>query len=255
MTVDADGHGALEEERAFLLRSLADLEREYAAGDVDEADYRELKDGYTVRAARVLREVASVPPDVTADRRRRWRRRLAAGLVVAVSIGVVWWVLAASSAERLPGQQISGLDPRSERQVLLAQARDLQFEQPVAAADLYALVLEDEPDDAEALAYRGWTLALSTRSVDDGAVVVERLREAVESLARAIEVDPEYADPYCFLGIVQFRFLGEAESALPFVDRCLAAGPPADVRQLVEALRADVVATTGGIDGPLDSGE
>ncbi len=41
----------LEEERRYLLRSLKDLERERAAGDVDDDDYDTLKDGYTVRAA------------------------------------------------------------------------------------------------------------------------------------------------------------------------------------------------------------
>ena len=35
----ADELAHLEEERRFLLRSLDDLEREHAAGDVDAADY------------------------------------------------------------------------------------------------------------------------------------------------------------------------------------------------------------------------
>ena len=39
--LDPDALAALEEERDFLLRSLQDLEREYAAGDVDESDYVE----------------------------------------------------------------------------------------------------------------------------------------------------------------------------------------------------------------------
>ena len=43
------GRAELEEERDFLLRSLEDLEREHAAGDVDETDYVALKDGYAVR--------------------------------------------------------------------------------------------------------------------------------------------------------------------------------------------------------------
>ena len=47
----------LEEERRYLLRSLKDLERERDAGDVDEADYLTLRDGYTVRAAAVLRQI------------------------------------------------------------------------------------------------------------------------------------------------------------------------------------------------------
>ena len=52
----------LEEERDFLLRSLADLEAEHDAHDIDDVDYRNLKDDYTARAAAVLRALES-PPD------------------------------------------------------------------------------------------------------------------------------------------------------------------------------------------------
>ena len=89
--VDLDQLAELEEERRFLLRSLADLEREHDAGDIDDADYATLRDGYTVRAAAVLREIdggrAQLPPKPTApvgaDRRDlsrwSWRRRSASG--------------------------------------------------------------------------------------------------------------------------------------------------------------------------------
>ena len=52
---DPDAYAALEEQRDFLLGSLDDLERERAAGDIDEADYEALRDDYTARAAAVLR--------------------------------------------------------------------------------------------------------------------------------------------------------------------------------------------------------
>jgi tetratricopeptide (TPR) repeat protein len=47
----------MEEEREFLLRSISDLDREWAANDLTETDYRRLRDGYTARAAVVLREL------------------------------------------------------------------------------------------------------------------------------------------------------------------------------------------------------
>ena len=53
----ATGTGELEEERDFLLRSLDDLDRERAAGDLDPADYVALKEDYTARAAAVLRAI------------------------------------------------------------------------------------------------------------------------------------------------------------------------------------------------------
>jgi hypothetical protein len=247
--MDPDRLAALEEERRFLLRSLADLEREHDAGDVDEDDYRELRDGYTARAANTLRAIesgrAALPPKPPVD----WRRRIIGGVVVVALIGVVWWALSASSAQRLPGQQISGLDPRDQTAVLLSQARALQTSDPATAADLYARVLDDEPDNAEALAYRGWTLALSVIGVEDADAAQATLDESVQSLVAAIDVDPTYPDPFCFLGIVQYRFFADPDSALPFIEGCLAAGPPADVRSLVEGLREQVVAEVA------DSGE
>ena len=49
------GRAALEDQRAFLLSSLADLDAEWDAGDIAEDDYLALKDDYTARAAAVLR--------------------------------------------------------------------------------------------------------------------------------------------------------------------------------------------------------
>jgi hypothetical protein len=43
--VNPDELALLEEERRFLLRSIDDLDREQAAGDVDDADYAAVRDG------------------------------------------------------------------------------------------------------------------------------------------------------------------------------------------------------------------
>lgn len=245
-TMNPDRLAALEEERRFLLRSLDDLERERRVGDVDDDDYAELRDGYTARAAAVLRQIESGRAALAPKPTVSWRRRIVGAVVVVALVGVVWWALSASSAQRLPGQQITGLDPREQTQVLLSQARALQFSDAAAAAEIYADVLEADRDNVEALTYRGWTLALSTIGDEDEAAVQAKLDEAVASMVAAIEADRTYPDPYCFLGIVQYRFFGEAETALPFIEGCLSAGPPADVRQLVESLRTEVVAEVEG---------
>lgn len=249
--MNPDRLAALEDERRFLLRSLADLEREFDAGDVDDVDYRALKDGYTVRAAATLRAIdegrAGLPPRPPVN----WPRRLGTGAFVALLIGVVWWALSASSAQRLPGQQITG-DPVDERQLVLTQARAVLSQQPAAAAALYDQVLEEEPDNVEALTYRGWTLTLSLDGETDTDVITETLRESFELLAAAIDIDPTYPDPHCFLGIVQGRFLGQAEAALPYLDTCLELGPPADIRGRVDAFRESMseAAATSDEAGP-----
>ncbi|MHB8467048.1 MAG: hypothetical protein ACYDD7_19715, partial [Acidimicrobiales bacterium] len=66
---DPAGLGA---QRDFLLGSLRDLDAERAAGDIEERDYEELRDGYTARAAAVLREMQA---PVAADRVRPTGRR------------------------------------------------------------------------------------------------------------------------------------------------------------------------------------
>jgi len=51
---------SLEQERQFLLRSLADLDAEFAAGDIEEDDYHSLTDDYTARTAAVLKAIEAV---------------------------------------------------------------------------------------------------------------------------------------------------------------------------------------------------
>ena len=242
MSTNPDRLAALEEERRFLLRSLADLEREREAGDVDVDDYRTLRDGYTVRAASVLRSIddgRSSAPNVPSG---NWRRGLVAALVVAALAGGLGWFVARSSGQRLAGQELSGLDPRDEIQVLLAQARANSLDDPAQAAAIYAEVVDRDPDHVEAVAYLGWTTALTARLTSDSQVAADLLLEAVTHLSRATELDPSYPDPFCFLGIVEYRFLGDAEVALPNVEKCLAGGPPADVRDLIEPLLAQIKA-------------
>jgi hypothetical protein len=98
----------LEEERRFLLRSIADLEREHAAGDVDDADYHALLDGYTARAATVLRAIdedrAALPPKPP----RNWKRTLISIGVVLVVAAVAGILVARFSGQRNDGDTITG---------------------------------------------------------------------------------------------------------------------------------------------------
>ena len=114
---------------------------------------------------------------------------------------------------------------------------------------IYAQVLAGDPENVEALTYRGWTLALdavqaggvsSEASADAGDDVVAELRQAIDSLQKATELDPTYPDPKCFLGIVNFRILRQPEAAQPWVEECLAANPPADIRDLVQAMNEEI---------------
>src|SRR5207237_112343 len=119
---DPDALAHLEEEREFLLRSLRDLEREREAGDIEDGDYRTLRDDYTVRAASVLRAIDEGRAQLPAPRRRRPRRvvaTVAAVVAVAVGAGVL---VARASGERVAGRPGSGSLPTGEADQL-AQAR------------------------------------------------------------------------------------------------------------------------------------
>lgn len=236
----------LEEERDFLLASLADLDRERDAGDIDVDDYVALRDEYTARAAAAIRELDEGVQPAPGGRRIRWKSVVGASAVTVVLFLIVWWALSASSAQRLPDQSITGADPRSERQQMLSQAYAVQMQQPERAAVIYGMVLQDYPDDVEAMTYGGWTRALAAvrSGTGDSDATAAELTTAAEMLTKAIDLDPSYPDPRCLRGVLFGRFLQRNDLAAPDLDKCLELNPPADMRALIEGLRDQVSATT-----------
>jgi tetratricopeptide (TPR) repeat protein len=227
----------LRHEQQFLLRSLRDLDNERAAGDIDDADYAALRDGYIARTAAITRELNGIE-SVTPAVQRGWVRRvLVIVCVIAVAAGAGIWV-ARQSGQRLPGQSASGAIEQSSSG-LLATARQLNFSDPGKAIELYTQVLKLEPDNPEALTYRSWILALTARA-DTGSVKQLALVTAVNDLLRAQKLDNQYPDAHCFLGIVYFRFLNSASLAKPQLDTCRAMNPPKEVQSFVDSIVAEV---------------
>ena len=71
----------------------------------------------------------------------------------------------------------------------------------------------------------------------DADAVAQRLEAARLALGQAIELEPEYADPYCFMAIVEFQFLDDADAALPYVETCEASNPPSEIADLIDGVR------------------
>lgn len=186
--------------------------------------------------------VASASPRAAprpVSRRVAWA---AAVLLVAVGAG---WLVGRQAGERLPGQSLTGgIDDSTAS--LLARARASTFADPAAALDLYAEVLALDPDQVEALTYRGWLVWLVARGSQDASLRDRAVAGVVADLERATALDPEYADAHCFLGIVRFRHAGDAPGAKVALDACAARNPPAEVRSFVDAIRAEVDAAAGG---------
>jgi tetratricopeptide (TPR) repeat protein len=223
--------GALADQRDFLLRSLEDLEREHDAGDVDDHDYAELKDDYTARAARVLRALeAEQVPAAAATPRRSWARRATVVLGVA-AFAVVAGVLVAHVAGRADdGQTITGGTRQSVTEKLNTALRDANQGDYQSSLDLYAQVLEVQPDNVEAQTYRGWVQTLSGD-----------LPHGLTSLLEVATAHPTYPDVHAFLAVVFFRS-GLVDQSSRELDRLDQLNPPAEVRDLTASLRTQIQA-------------
>lgn len=225
----------LEEERRFLLRSIADLDRELEAGDLDEADYTVVRDGYTARAAAVLRQIdegrAALPPKQPV----RWGRVVvwtAAVLALAVLSG---WLVARSSGQRLPGQVMTGGSAPSEVTTLLAEARSRLGTDPAGAIERYQQVIALDPDNPEARTYTAWLLALSAAGVESDSA--ELALDQATVLFEAVVADtPGYADAHCLYAVTAGRWYPEPDVDLARRqgEACLASNPPSELRGLVE---------------------
>lgn len=250
----------LEEERASLLRSLTDLEREYEAGDLDDADYHALKDDYTVRAADVLRRKADLESGhtrkvdaarVARSQRPTWRTPVIVIATFATALGA-GLAVARFAGERVGNQGLTGSirsasadtsptmtgDRSGEVNALLAKAQQNLSADPLVALQSYDQVLTIDPENPEAIAYGGWLLRLVAQSAE-GDQKTELINRAKARLDNAVAIAPKYPDARAFRGILFLRDLGDAESAKADFTALDALKPPPFVLQLVSAARAE----------------
>ncbi|MEI7506915.1 MAG: hypothetical protein WCK23_08885 [Actinomycetes bacterium] len=228
----------LQEECEFLLSSLADLEREFAVGDVDADDYASLKDSYTARAATIIRELSD-DSEPRVRKRIGWRPLAWSALILllAITAGIV---VARNTGERLPGQGMNGPIADGSVSSLLVQARSMGMSDIPTVLDLYSRVLAIEPDNVEALTYFGWFTVLSSTQEADASAGATRLQNGMVLLRQATITDSTYPDAHCFLGISFFRFIDDAAAAQPEMTACLDANPPAEVASMVQGLMTQI---------------
>jgi len=238
VTGDVLGHDVarpLEEQRDFLLRSLEDLEREHAAGDVDHHDYVTLRDDYTARAAAVLRALQAGERPVPAPSPRR---SLTRGVLVVLGVGafatLAGVLMAQASGRRDAGEVATGDIRQSVTEKLNEAGRLGGAGEMEAAIELYDEVLADDPGNAEARTYKGWMLTLSGEPA-----------EGLTTLLEAATANPEYPDVHAFLAIVFFRN-GLVEQAARELARLDALDPPPAISELTSGLRAQIDAALVG---------
>jgi tetratricopeptide (TPR) repeat protein len=213
------------DQQEFLLRSLEDLEREHDAGDIDDDDYRAIKDDYTARAAAALR--AERAAAVASPQPRR--RGLVALVAVVVFAAVAGLLVAQASGRRNPGDTATG-DINQSVTEKLNEARRCSIDGDAdCAIGLYDEVLEDQPGNAEALTYKGWTQYTLEGDAEAG----------LATLIEAATENPEYPDVHVFLAVVFFRS-GLVQQADNELDRLDDLDPPPDLLRLTEGLRAEI---------------
>ena len=242
-SLDRRTRAQLEEERDLLLQSLEDLEVEHEQGDLDDDDYRSLRDDYTVRAAAILRRLdgessgessVGTAPETTPDAGPNLRKVVTLIGVLAVA-GVAGLMLARTAGERGVNDQITGaIDESSRTKVVRCQELGSTGGDLVGSLECFDEVLADDPSNPEALAYRGWYLLLTAGSLQqatDGTAqddedALALIGSGLDYLDRSIEADATYPDPLAFRASVYDR-LGESQAACDDIAALLALDPPA----------------------------
>lgn len=230
----------LETERDFLLTSLADLEAEHAAGDLDTADFEQLQADYTVRTADVIRQiedrnaaVAAAAPERSSGRTLAWVIGL---LAFALGAGVL---LAQAVGERGVNDEITGnVDASPRQRVFECQELD-QLGSIQEANECFSEVLVADPRNVEALAYRGWLLVRVSGTADrmgEADQANEILISAKASLDQAVEIDASYPDARAFRVIV-YNAEGNLEAACAEQAELFALDPPQIILQLISGLQ------------------
>ncbi|MGO9560665.1 MAG: hypothetical protein ACLPYW_16465 [Acidimicrobiales bacterium] len=214
----------LNEELSYLRRSLEDLEREHAVGDVSERDYERLRARYETLATEVEQALgASAPAEQgttgtegagrpegparspVANRVRgvlaTKRARLVTGWTAFTCFGLAAVLLVLSLAGVGPFASTPPLSLDARVQIMLAEASVLGSKGEVTEAlATYDRVLALAPEQPVALADGGWIARLAGLSQHEAGLV----RNGDAEIAAAVQVDPGYAIARAYDGIMLY---------------------------------------------------
>ncbi len=260
---------ALESELSFMLRSLDDLDVERSEEAIDDDTFSTLHADYTARAASLTRRLAGEADHIVVAERQqpRWMLTLVAlGLVLlTVSLGAIMFA-APRGDGGLTGKDLSpttttidmqatadaltaaveadpeDFDARLDLGLFLFQARDY-----VAASEQLVNAVRIDPRSVEAQSYYGWALWQVAQLAPEGDGRTDLVDLSVEHLTSAIELGPDDASANTFLGVVLYRGRGDADLAIPYLERALdlaGSQAPPMLTEVIEEARATVRAQT-----------
>lgn len=205
---DPDRLAILEEERAFLLRSLDDLDAEHQAGDLEDDDYQALRDDYVRRTADVSRRIEGQKTALATAPRTGWKQIMVWVVGLALLGGLSGAVIARAAGDRAEGDEITG-GLRSSIESRLTQARTL-FGDPERwddAIEIFDSIVEEQPGNTEALTYRAWLQNRQGAPAEDGLA-------AWEEVSR---IDPDYPDAKIFR-VIALADLARHDEAAELLD-------------------------------------
>jgi tetratricopeptide (TPR) repeat protein len=226
----------VSDERAFLERSLADLELERAAGDLADDDYADLKARYERKLAASVSSRPTEPEGESTQKRRGWGNTVVTVVVVAVIAVGAGIGVAVSSGSREPGEQVSGKTITSHDEQMAQAATRFQEGDASGAVAIYQALLEEDRDDVEALTYLGWTLRNYAIQQDDDRVA----DAAVGYIEQATQIDPEYPEAWFFRGIIYLRDENDPVKAADALKLALANDPIPEIESAARELLAEI---------------
>lgn len=232
----------LEDEREFLRRSLDDAQSEFEAGDLERADYDALRRrdearlGAVAAALRVLdaedkdaEDKEAAEADAHAPHRRgRWLLAVGVAALIAGSTLLAFDL----ASPRAPGQPITGsikVNTQKQIAIQLAQAAALVNENSTTAIQealtIYAHVLQEKPDQPEALAETGWF------DWEAGVQSGERsLRtEGTKLVKQSLTVQPDDYAAHLYLGTIDFEGAHDTAAAIVQYRAFFGEKPPAQL--------------------------
>ena len=238
-TLDPDELAHLEQQRDFLLQSLADLDREHDVGDLDDEDFTELRDDYTARAAETLRAIEEKRA-AFADARppRDLRRTLLVLGGVALFAIVAGFVVAGSLGARKPGETSSGgfkvAETSSQKANACIQKMTDGSGDTDPAIDCFKDVLRDDPTNVVALSWLGWQVSLVSTGLDGSARATLQVA-AAGFVERAVAADPNYSYARAFRAVIAYRN-GDPVKAKQYLAEFESHDPSADARQVISQM-------------------
>jgi tetratricopeptide (TPR) repeat protein len=247
--LDPDQLAALEEQRDFLLRSLADLDREHDAGDLEDDDYRTLKDDYTARAADVLRAIDEQRTAFDQAKAPRRPGRIVAWTVAVGVFAVISGVVVAGAlGSRKAGESSSG--GISVAQTSTQKANEcipkMQTD-PQGASDCFEAILQKDPENVVALTWSAWQLSLSADNFEPVEARTAKALAAVR-LDDAVKSDPKYSYARAFRAIVAYRN-GRYEDAKQYLQDFKDHDPAADAAAIIQQMDLEANLTKALADG------